>query len=119
MVLYKDVQHSIYRHEEILHVDDNVQESDVRHAIRWVMRDNPDIFWFVHQYHYDKTKKTIFFRYQFSIERSELIQESIKDVIENDFQINYVRTLTQLKQVAYVYKWMLTYCYYNTNSGII
>ena len=25
--------------------------------------------------------------------------------------------MTQLEQVAYVYKWMLTYCNYNTNSA--
>ena len=119
MTMYNKIEQAIRLHEENLHVNDNVQEPDVRHAIRCVMHDNPDIFWFAHQYHFDSMKKAVSFRYQFSTERSELIQESIKDVIENDFQINYVRTLTQLKQVAYVYKWMLTYCNYNTNSGII
>ena len=117
MNLYNHVEQAIRLHEEIIHVDDNVQESDVRHAIRWVMRDNPDIFWFVHQYHYDKTKKTIFFRYQFSIERSELIQKSIDDVVKNDFQIGHVRTLSIYEQVTYVYKWLLMYCNYNVNSA--
>lgn len=92
-------------------------ESDIRHAIRWVMRDNPDIFWFVHQYHFDKDNGIISLRYRCSPERSAIIQKSIDEVVEKDFQINFVRTLTQLEQVVYVYKWMLTYCNYNTNSA--
>lgn len=110
MKLYSIVNNTIRRHKEILHVEKDVTESDIRHAIRWVMRDNPDIFWFVHQYHYDKDNGIVSFRYRCSPERCAIIQESINDVVDKDFQINYVRTLTQLEQVAYVYKWMFTYC---------
>lgn len=81
------------------------------------MRNNPDVFWFVHQYHFDKDSEIVSLRYRCSPERSTIIQKSIYEVVEKDFQINYVRTLTQLEQVAYVYKWMLTYCNYNTNSA--
>ena len=117
MELYEQIERTIRQHAEYLNVGNSVTESDVRHAIRWVMRDNPDIFWFVHQYHFDKDNGIASFRYRCSPERRTIIQESIDDVVENDFQINYVRTLTQLKQVAYVYKWMLTYCNYNTYSA--
>ncbi len=117
MNLHKDIEQAIRQHEEILYVDDGVREDDIRHAIRWVMRENPDIFWFVHQYHFDKDKGVVSFRYRCSPERCAVIQKSIDDVVEKDFQINYVRTLTQLEQAAYVYKWMLTYCNYNTNSA--
>lgn len=117
MNLYESIEESIRDHEESLHVTNEVTESDVRHAIRWVMRDYPDIFWFVHQYHFDKDDGIVSFRYRCSPERCAVIQKSIDDVVEKDFQINYVRTLTQLEQVAYVYKWMLTYCNYNTNSA--
>lgn len=116
MSLYESIEKSIREHEESLHVANKVTESDVRHAIRWVMRDNPDIFWFVHQYHFDKENGIVSFRYRCSPDRSAIIQKSIDDVVEKDFQINYVRTLTQLEQVAYVYKWLLTYCNYNANS---
>lgn len=92
-------------------------ESDVRNAIRWIMRDNPDIFWFAHQYHYDEASFTIHFQYTFSSERVKTIQQSINDVIENDFCIEYVKKLSQQEQVAYVYKWLVTYCIYNTNSA--
>lgn len=116
-MLYSQVEQTIRQYEERLVVGNSVTESDVRHAIRWVMRDNPDIFWFVHQYHFDKENGILSLRYRCSPERSTIIQESINDVVEKDFQIKYVRTLTQLEQVTYVYKWLLTYCNYNTNSA--
>lgn len=117
MHLYKNIEQAIRHHEEILHVDVGVQKDDIRHAIRWVMRDNPDIFWFVHQYHFDQDKHEVSFRYQFSRERSEFIRKSIEDVMGNDFQIGHVRTLGVYEQVMYVYKWLLTYCNYNVNSA--
>lgn len=117
MNLYESIEESIREHKESLHVANEVTEVEVRHAIRWVMRENPDIFWFVHQYHFDKDNGIVSLRYRCSPERSAIIQESINDVVENDFQIAGVRTLPQLDQVAYVYKWMLAYCNYNTNSA--
>ena len=117
MEIYEQIEHAIRQHEEYLNVGNSVTESDVRHAIRWVMRDNPDIFWFVHQYHFDKDNGIVSLRYRCSPERSAIIQESIDDVVVNDFKIAHVRTLSQVEQVAYVYKWMLTYCNYNTNSA--
>lgn len=115
--LYRQVEQTIRQHEGYLNVGNSVTETEVRHAIRWVMRDNPDIFWFVHQYHFDKDNGIVSFKYRCSPERHTIIQKSINEVVEKDFQFNYVCTLTQLKQVAYVYKWLLTYCNYNTNSA--
>ncbi len=115
--LYRQVEQTIRQHEGYLNVGNSVTETEVRHAIRWVMRNNPDIFWFVHQYHFDKDNGIVSFKYMCSPERHTVIQKSINEVVEKDFQFNYVRTLTQLKQVAYVYKWLLTYCNYNTNSA--
>lgn len=117
MNLFESIEKSIREHEESLHVDNEVTEVEVRHTIRWVMRDNPDIFWFVHQYYFDKNNEIVSLRYRCSPERCAVIQKSIDDVVDNDFQINFVRTLSQLELVAYVYKWMLTYCNYNTNSA--
>lgn len=117
MNLFESIEKSIREHEESLHVDNEVTEVEVRHTIRWVMHDNPDIFWFVHQYYFDKNNEIVSLRYRCSPERCAVIQKSIDDVVDNDFQINFVRTLSQLELVAYVYKWMLTYCNYNTNSA--
>lgn len=115
--LYRQVEQTIRQHEGYLNVGNSVTETEVRHAIRWVMRDNPDIFWLVHQYHFGKDNGVVSFKYRCSPERHTILQKSINEVVEKDFQFNYVRTLTQLKQVAYVYKWLLTYCNYNTNSA--
>ncbi len=90
---------------------------EVRSAIRWVMRDNPDIFWFAHQYHFDETRSIIHFQYTFSAERVKTIQQCINDVIDNDFCIEYVKTLLMCEQIVYVYKWLVTYCNYNANSA--
>ena len=117
MELYFKIEQVIRQHKSILSVDNTITERDIRYAIRWVMRDNPDIFWFVHQYHFDKDNGIVSLRYRCSPKRSAIIQESIDDVVENDFQISYVRTLTKLEQVTYVYKWLLTYCNYNLNSA--
>ena len=105
--LYSQVEQTIRQHKEFLNVGNSVTGTEVRHAIRWVMRDNPDIFWFVHQYHFDKDNGIVSFRYRYFPERCAIIQESIDDVVMNDFQIDYVRTLSQREQVTYVYKWML------------
>lgn len=117
MTLYETIEKNIRQHEKSFYVGQEVTESDIRYAIRWVMRDNPDIFWFVHQYHFDKGKGKVSLNYRCSQERSSIIQKSINDVVENDFQIGYVRTLMQIEQIAYVYKWMLSYCNYNVNSA--
>ena len=117
MKLYDKIWNSIRQIKNTLHIDSIRPESEVRYAIRWVMRDNPDIFWFAHQYHYDKASSTIHFQYTFSPERVKTIQQSINDVIENDFCIEYVKKLSQQEQVAYIYKWLVTYCTYNANSA--
>ena len=117
MKLYNNIEQIIRHHNENLHIDSTISESEVRNAIRWIMRDNPDIFWFAHQYHYDEANSTIHFQYTFSPERVKTIQQSINDVIENDFCIEYVKNLSQQEQVAYVYKWLVTYCTYNANSA--
>lgn len=117
MKLYDKIWNSIRQIKKTLHIDSIRPESEVRHAIRWIMRDNPDIFWFAHQYHYDEASSTIHFQYTFSSERVKTIQQSINDVIENDFCIEYVKNLSQKEQVAYIYKWLVTYCNYNVNSA--
>lgn len=114
---YFDFEYSIRSQRTKLKLVQYSSPNEIRNAIRWVMRDNPDIFWFAHQYHYDEASSTIHFQYTFSAERVKTIQQSINDVIENDFCIEYVKNLTRQEQVAYVYKWLVTYCTYNANSS--
>ena len=116
-LLYHDIYPAVYSHNSDLKLNQSSTPCEIRNAIRWVMRDNPDIFWFAHQYHYDEASSTIHFQYTFSPERVKTIQQSINDVIEDDFCIEYVKKLSQQEQVAYVYKWLVSYCIYNANSA--
>ena len=108
---------AVYSHSSDLKLNLSLTPCEIRNAIRWIMRKNPDIFWFAHQYHYEEANSTIHFQYIFSSERVKTIQQSIDDVIENDFCIEYVKKLNLQEQVAYIYKWLVTYCTYNANSA--
>ena len=114
---YFDLEDSIRSQRTKLKLIQYSSLNEIRDAIRWIMRDNPDIFWFAHQYHYDEASSTIHFQYTFSAERVKTIQQSINDVIDNDFCIEYVKKLNWQEQVVYVYKWLVTYCTYNANSA--
>lgn len=116
-LLYHDIYSAVYSHNSDLKLNQSSTPCEIRNAIRWVMRDNPDIFWFAHQYHHYEASSTIHFQYTFSAERVKTIQQSINDVIENDFCFEYVKNLSLQEQVAYVYKWLVTYCNYNVNSA--
>ena len=115
--IYTQIETAIRSGQEQISVSDTITAENIQRAVRWVMRDNPDIFWFAHQYHYDKIHSSIHFQYTFSAERVDTIKQSINDVIENDFCIDYVRTLTPQEQITYVYKWLVSYCNYNVNSA--
>lgn len=115
--IYTQIETAIRSGQEQISVSDTITAENIQRAVRWVMRDNPDIFWFAHQYYYDKVHSSIHFQYTFSAERVDTIQQSINDVIENDFCIEYVKTLTSQKQITYVYKWLVSYCNYNVNSA--
>ena len=116
MMLYNRIEQAICNQSANLELKGATTADEIRYAIRWVMRDNPDIFWFAHQYYYDEANSTIHFQYTFSPERVKTIQQSIDDVIENDFCIEHVKKLNLQEQVAYMYKWLVTYCTYNANS---
>ena len=116
MNLYKNIEQAIRKQENNLYVGEGVTKQDVHHAIQRVMRDNPDIFWFSYQWSYYDTS-TVSFHYPLSKNKVEEIQKQIDDVINNDFQIAYARTLADFEKVAYVYKWIVQNCNYNINSA--
>ena len=116
MALYETIEQVIRQHKNNVIVG-QATPHEVRNAIRWVMRNNPDIFWFAHQYHFDEETGVIRLYYTFSKERVESIRQSIDDVIQNDFCLDHVKKLKVHEQVSYVYKWLVTYCNYNINSA--
>ena len=114
---YQIIEKAIRSFDTIVYFDKGTTENDVRLAIRWVMRDNPDIFWFVHQYSFDDKNCRLELTYQYSSNKVWQINKSIDDVVEYDFNIKHVRTLDIVSQIMYVYKWLLTYCNYNAYSA--
>lgn len=115
--IYNQIEKAIRNHATATIVKGESTPPYIHNAVRWIMRNNPEIFWFSHQYCFNEKTSTIFFWYSFSKERVQTIQKSIDDVIENDFCLKYVIGLSQQEQVAYVYKWLVTYCNYNANSA--
>lgn len=92
-------------------------ENDVNDAIKQTMRANPDIFWFSHEWDYSETENILHFDYTFDSEHTEKIKSQINDVIEQDFKIAFVRSLSAARQIMYVYKWIALYCNYNVHSA--
>lgn len=115
--IYYQVLDGISKHLDSIYVDGGLQQDDVYVAVKDVMRDNPCIFWFSHQWEYSKDEGVLRFYYTINKKRSELIKEQINDVVLHDFRINKVREFSQTEQAMYIYKWLALYCKYNPNSA--
>lgn len=111
------IEESIRSHNSELQLFPRIKENDVYHAIRQVMRDNPDIFWFSHQWRYSRDDAKAHFRYTIDEKHSQKIRAQIDDVVQNDFKLDYVRSLSVKEQVMYVYKWIALYCNYTIHSA--
>ena len=111
------VETAIRAHDAEVQLFPRITETDVYMAIRQVMRDNPDIFWFSHQWNYSQSEAVVHFRYTIDKERSKKIKKQIEDVVKNDFKLNSARNLSVKEQVMYVYKWIALYCNYSIHSA--
>ena len=117
MTLYQHIHHAILEHQELLTLPLATSNNDVYMAIRQVMRDNPDIFWFSHIWNYSEESRVLRLHYTIKKERCKEAKRQIEDVILNEFRILDVQRLTQEEQVMYVYKWLALYCNYNIYSA--
>lgn len=116
--LYSQIEQGIRNHSDKLSLtSQGVTQHDVHQCIKLIMRDNPDIFWYSHQWLFDEKLEEIRFRYTINREMSEELRRQIDDVVNHDFHINEVKKLSILEQVMYVYKWIVLYCRYNINSA--
>ena len=111
------IKEAIYNYDTQLRFSSSILERDIYYAIRFVMRENPDIFWFSYQWSYSEADNVLHLYYTFDIERCEKIKNQIADVVRNDFKISYARSLPTIEQVMYVYKWIALYCNYNIHSA--
>ena len=111
--LYQQIEEAIRHYEANMTVPDGTTQDEVYQSIRQIMRENPDIFWFSHQWRYTEDDHTIRFRYTISKEKSIKTKAQIDNVVEHDFLINDISQLTQAEKVMVVYKWVAMYCKYN------
>lgn len=111
------IKEAIYNYDTQLRFSSSILERDIYYAIRFVMRENPDIFWFSYQWSYSEADNVLHLHYTFDIERCEKIKAQIDDVVEHDFKIAHVRSLPKVEQMMYVYKWIALYCSYNILSA--
>ncbi len=116
-LLYQQIEQAIRGHAPQLSVQSGTTQDDVYQCIRSIMRENPDIFWFSHQWKYTEDDQTIRFHYTIDKERTLKAKTQIEDVVRNDFQINHVSHLSVPEQIMYVYKWIALYCKYNIYSA--
>lgn len=118
--IYDIVEKAIRSHSSSVTVPKGTTEQDVYMAVREVMRDNPDIFWFSHQWTFDEEKSRILLRYTLSIDRTFKSYKSIDDVVTYDFfqgQKEAMMAWSEAARVAYVYRWIAGYCRYNVYSA--
>lgn len=115
--LYSIIEQAIRSFATSVEVPNTSTENDIYHAIRQIMRENPDIFWFSHQWRYSQAEAVVRFRYTIDKEYSEKIKRQIENVVQKDFKLDFVCTLSVREQVMYVYKWIALYCNYNIHSA--
>lgn len=116
-LLYKQIEQAIRNHALQMSVPKGTTQDDVYQCIRSIMRENPEIFWFSHQWKYTENDQTIRFHYTIDKEKSLKAKNQIDDVVQNDFRINEIFRLSVPEQVMYVYKWIALYCKYNIYSA--
>lgn len=117
MRLYNYIEQTIRGHVPQMSVPKETTQDDVYQCIRSIMRENPDIFWFSHQWKYTEEDQTIHFHYTMDRERRLKAKVQIEDVVQNDFRINELFLLSTAERVMYVYKWLALYCKYDIYSA--
>lgn len=98
-------------------LDSKATFDDVKSILRGFMRKHPEIFWFSHQYLYDENACILKFRYNLTRKKAEFFKIEIEKVVEDDFQIEYVKTLSEPERLVYVYKWIAKRTTYNEYSS--
>lgn len=66
MVNLDSIKNALYIQASSLVLPQDTKEDELYMAIRQVMRDNLDLFWFSYQWRYDLVKSTVYFHYPFA-----------------------------------------------------
>lgn len=110
------IERAIMEFFPMVSLDSNTTFDNVRCIIRVFMRQHPEIFWFSHQYLYDEKTGILKFRYNFTKEKADFFKDEVETVVKEDFQIYYVKALSEFERIIYVYKWIANRTKYNEHS---
>lgn len=111
------IEKAIRNHENEVKLLTHTTDYDVYMSVKNVMRNNPDIFWFSHQWEFNEEEHKVYFRYTMDNVRCCNANNQIDSVVRYDVGIDRVRELPSVRQVMYVYKWIALYCRYNVLSA--
>lgn len=100
-----------------VNLPEGTRQEDVRVIIRVFMRNHPEIFWFSHQYSYNESLSVLYFRYNFTRLKKEFFSKQVDNAVRFNFQPEWVSGMSDLKKVAYVYKWIANNTTYNEYSS--
>lgn len=115
--LYDTIENVLRSHTAYVPLSAGTSAADVRTAIRHIMRHNPDIFWFSHQYYFDEKAATLCLSFNFTREKRDFYERQIAAVVSDNFQPNLLGGFSDLKKVAYVYQWIVANTTYNEYSS--
>jgi len=113
----EQVENAIMEFNPLVTLDSKISFDAVRHTIRVFMRKHPEKFWFSHQYRYDEKTGVLRLKYNFTKEKADFFKREIEKVVKDDFQIDYVKSLSEIERLVYVYKWISNRTTYNEYSS--
>lgn len=116
-ILETIVSEAIQKQMPSIVVPSDVDFNDVCKTIRVYMRKHPEIFWFSHQYHFDKTNSTLYLKYNFTPKKREYFSIEIDNALHFLFQPDRLSKLSELERLLYVYKWIVNNTTYNEYSS--
>lgn len=91
--------------------------NEIKTIVRKYMRSHPEVFWFSHQYKWNKNTSTLSFKYNFSHRKKAFFAKEINKAVEYLFQPDRLSHLYELEKVKYVYKWIASNTTYNEYSS--
>jgi serine/threonine protein kinase len=116
-VIKAQVEEAILNLAPSVSIGSSVTYDEVKGIIRIFMRKHPEIFWFSHKYTYNKAAGILKLYYNFTKEKVRFINGEIEKVLKKDFQVDYVRALSESEKLVYVYKWIAKRTTYNEYSS--
>lgn len=111
------VGRAILQQESHVVLNGGITLNDVRTAIRVFMRRHPELFWFSHQYYFEESTATLYFKYNFTPKKKDFFANEIDNAVRYLLRPEKLINLSDIEVVAYIYKWIVNNTTYNEYSS--